>query len=113
DHVVEAPPAQPVAPPLRRSVRTARPARKNRRAVHRHPPVHPLSLYGTEPRGRPAARPSGACVHRVQARRSLLIRSFNMKRLFALTALSAAALTLVACGQPAEKSTEAAKDATV
>ena len=36
-----------------------------------------------------------------------------MKRLFALTALSAAALTLVACGQPAEKSAEASKDATV
>ncbi len=36
-----------------------------------------------------------------------------MKRLFALTALSAAALTLAACGQPAEKSPEAAKDATV
>ena len=36
-----------------------------------------------------------------------------MKRLFALTALSAAALTLVACGQPAEKSAEVAKDAAV
>ena len=40
-----------------------------------------------------------------------------MKRLFALTALSAAALTLTlslaACGQPAEKSAEPAKDATV
>ncbi|WP_278070795.1 copper chaperone PCu(A)C [Brevundimonas sanguinis] len=36
-----------------------------------------------------------------------------MKRLFALTTLSAAALALAACGQPAEKSTEAAKDAAV
>ena len=36
-----------------------------------------------------------------------------MKPLFALTALSAAALTLAACGQPAEKSAEAAKDAAV
>lgn len=36
-----------------------------------------------------------------------------MKPLFALTVLSAAALTLAACGQPAEKSAEAAKDAAV
>uniref|UniRef100_A0A0N4ZLZ5 Lipoprotein n=1 Tax=Parastrongyloides trichosuri TaxID=131310 RepID=A0A0N4ZLZ5_PARTI len=113
DHVVEAPPAQPVAPPLRRPARSARPARANRRAMHRHPPVHPLSLDGTEPRGRPPARPGGACVHRVHTRRSLLRRSFHMKPLFALTALSAAALTLVACGQPAEKSAETAKDAAV
>lgn len=36
-----------------------------------------------------------------------------MKPLFALTALSAAAFTLAACGQPAEKSAETAKDAAV
>jgi len=36
-----------------------------------------------------------------------------MKRLFALTGLSAAARALAACAQPAEKSTEAAKDAAV
>ncbi|HEY4584878.1 MAG TPA: copper chaperone PCu(A)C, partial [Brevundimonas sp.] len=36
-----------------------------------------------------------------------------MKRLFGLTALAAAALTLAACGQPAEKTAEVADDATV
>ncbi|SPU46802.1 hypothetical protein [Brevundimonas diminuta] len=36
-----------------------------------------------------------------------------MKPLFALTALSAAAFTLAACGQPAEKSAETAKNAAV
>src|SRR5690606_24092314 len=99
--------AQSVAPSPGRPALAPRASRPNGGAVHRHSPVHPLSLDGTEPCGRPAARSSRTDVRRVQDRR-LLERNPSMKSLFALAGLSAAALARGACGRPARKRPHAA-----